>query len=223
MACSPSGHCNWILTQGVSFAFTHLPFMDSSKKLTMLQLPKHLVVNRIYASLGNEKPVRYRHVESSPSNPWWARPCRNGWRETHHQCLPSHNLFLPMCCVLERWIRKALVWVEFLHWVWFWVLLSATLGQGRAKLTGMTHCIGRVVHRPSRLPGKGRPLLCSIVFLNAFLKHSKRKHGCLASSHPGHLVLPVLRMHKFGSAQASRAQGSSYFCLGFRLNGCLLQ
>lgn len=53
----------------------------------------------------------------------------------------------------------------------------------------------------TRLPaGTGRPLLCLIVFLNAFFSNSKRKHYCLASCHRGCSVLTVLRIQNLGSA-----------------------
>lgn len=99
-------------------------------------------------------------------------------------------------------------------------------GEGSSQFSGMTHCTsfsGWFTRPPARLPaGTGRPLLCSIVFLNAFLNNSKRKHYCLASSHPGHLVLTVLRMWKSSSAERLRLSGT-LFLLCFRLNGCLSQ
>lgn len=68
-------------------------------------------------------------------------------------------------------------------------------GEGSFQFARMTHTPRLLGGSHAGPPaGTGRHLLCSIVFLNAFLNNSKRKHYCLASSHPGHLVLIVLRM-----------------------------
>lgn len=105
------------------------------------------------------------------------------------------------------------------------LLLSGLIdkGEGSSQCTRMTHSTSAGWFTRCLLAGTGRPLLCSIVFLNAFLNNSKRKHYFLASSHPGHLLLPVLRMQKLGSAKTCRGTRLQLFLSVFQINRCLLQ
>lgn len=87
-----------------------------------------------------------------------------------------------------------------------WPLKASEKREGCSGSSWMTHCTLAcwVFHMPAAA-GTGRSLLCSIVFLNAFLNNSNRKHDCLASGHPDCLVLISAQNVKAGLRRLQRS------------------